>query len=109
LFLFLTAASFTGSSLLESQAAIAAPLPANPGLLNPVVSPACLTPAALLCVGFCCWGTLTNYDSYEEFGLRTITFDVVVECSDGSSCTGRFDVSVAAGGGWYEISFGSNC
>jgi hypothetical protein len=60
-----------------------------------------------LCVGFCCWGTLTGYDSYEEMGIRTATFDVVVECSDGSSCTGHFEVSTA--GGWYEVSFSSNC
>lgn len=107
LFMFLTAASFTGSSLWESRSAIPAPVPASSTLLNPVVSAATLTPAPLLCVSFCCWGTLASYESYVEWGIQTTVFDVVVECSDGSSCTGHFEVSTA--GGWYEVSFSSNC
>jgi len=107
LFMILTAASFTGSSLWESPGAIAAPVLAGSTLLNPVVSAATLTPAALLCVGFCCSGSVTGSGSFDLFGFQYAFLDVVVTCSDGSSCTGRFELYGV--GDIYELTFVSNC
>ena len=66
-----------------------------------------LNPAALLCVGFCCSGTIVSYDAYELIGIQVDSFSVRVTCTDGSSCYGHFEIYRV--GSYHEISFSSNC
>ncbi len=60
-----------------------------------------------MCVDFCCSGTIINYDSYEVIGIQVAVFDVIVRCSDGSTCIGHYEAY--GSGGLYGVSFSSNC
>jgi hypothetical protein len=62
----------------------------------------------LLCVGFCCSGTISASSGRSSlFCFQYAFIDVLVTCTDGSSCYGHFEVYTA--GGQYEVAFSSNC